>query len=158
MTAWYERPLDQRAKPGGELGLNGKFYLGGEIMPFYVPRKEMPQVDEEDLPELMKFLQGLPVPVDLKKFDPDQLKPHQKVDIDKVKAMTAKAAILAKPCLVSQDLYILDGNHRWWAHRELHTVVPAFVIGAPFEQAIGILFRFPKTYSYETWPDTRIRV
>ena len=116
-------------------------------MPFYVPRIEMPQIAEEDIPALIHFLEAIPVEVERRVVEPSLLKPHQKVDHARVKGIESRPEILASPCLASSDYYILDGNHRWWAHEETATNVPVIIIGAIFEQAIGLLFEFPKTYT-----------
>lgn len=42
-----------RAPSGGHTGLDGKFRRGGEFEPFYVPRQDMPQVDEVDYVPLL---------------------------------------------------------------------------------------------------------
>jgi hypothetical protein len=148
MDHWYDRPLDQRAKVGGEVGLNGKFYHTGELMPFYVPRANMPQVNEDDYPALIHFAASLGVD-HLDDFVPcKDLKVHQKVDHKKVQHMVADPLLLKKRCLVSADSYVLDGNHRYWAHWKAGTVVPVIRFLLPFEAAIKFLFKFPRTYYY----------
>ena len=53
---WFERPLDHRAPKGGEEGVNGHHYKGGEFLPFYVPRPVMPQIEHHDLNALIRFV------------------------------------------------------------------------------------------------------
>jgi len=146
MYQWYKHPLDTRATKHGEIGVDGKEYKGGEFLPFYIPRPEMPQVDEIYYPELFLFIEAQHVSLKLEKFDPHALHAHQRVNWDKVRTMDAET--LAKPILTSEDGYVLDGNHRWTAHVLNKTEVNAYVIGLEFEKAIELLFSFPKTYAY----------
>ena len=143
MYHWWEHPLDQRARPGGEIGLNGKFYLGGEVMPFYVPRDEMPQIHQEDYGALLAYLKKLPVGVERKVLPPTMLKPHQRINKIRVESLKSNPAILNSECWVSKDLYILDGNHRWEGHMELGTNVPVYIMEREFEEAMKVLFDFP---------------
>lgn len=147
-THWYDRPLDQRAAAGGEYGLNGVFYRGGELMPFYIPRPIMPQVNEEDYPALRHFAATLGVNVTEKFLDCKALKVHQKVDKFKVNLMKNDPLLLKKPLLVSAEPFVLDGNHRYWGHFAERTPVPVLEFELPFEAAIKFLFRFPRTYYY----------
>lgn len=150
-TEWYDRPIDTRAKAGGEVGVDGKERKGGEFEPFYVPRTEMPQIDQKDYKALIAFANRKGVTISLGVFQPEDLKHHQRVDDSKLKA-TIKAEPIAEeiekasePVLVSKDFYVLDGNHRLDSHKLQGTPVIAFVIELGFEEAIDFLFSFPKT-------------
>lgn len=145
---WYDHPLDQRAKPGGETGLNGRFYVGGEFMPFYVPREVMPQVNEDDYPGLLQFATTEGVQFTELLIPCEQLRPHQLVSMDRVRSAAIDPMVLRKQCLVSADRFVLDGNHRYWAHHLTGTPVPAIKFALPFPAAIKFLFAFPRTYSY----------
>ncbi|MGN6818291.1 MAG: hypothetical protein ACTHJR_06425 [Sphingomonas sp.] len=146
MNLWYNQPLDLRAPRGGELGLNGREYKGGEFLPFYVPRPEMPQIDEIDLPEFLDFVRNRQVDVLTEAVDPATLRAHQRIDIDI--AVKMQPQVLAKPAVVSKDSYVLDGNHRWWAHVHQHlSPMNILRIGLPFAEAIALMFAFPKTYT-----------
>lgn len=142
--SWYERPIDRRAAPGGELGVNDRPYRGGQFMPFYVPRLEMPQIDEEDYPEFFAFCEGK-TELFHRIMSPWVLKPHQIVD--KFKAEAMPDSVRAKPVLVSRDDYVLDGNHRWMAHALLKEKMPVIQLDLEFEPAIALMFSFPKTYT-----------
>jgi len=146
MYDWYDHPIDSRASHGGELGVNGRLYKGGEFLPFYIPRPEMPQVDEKDYPALFEFVKSQSIPLLTERFQPNQLRAHQRVSWDKVVSMDE--VTFRKPVLVSQDRFVLDGNHRWTAHVHRNVPLSAYVLGLEFEAAIGLLFKFPKTYSY----------
>jgi hypothetical protein len=57
--------------------------------------------------------------------------------------------VKSKPVFASLDLYILDGNHRWMLHYQERSRVPCYEIKLPFEDAIALMFAFPKTYALE---------
>jgi hypothetical protein len=135
----------QRA-PAGGIDAYGHHYLGGEFAPFYIPRPDMPQVDESDLPALVAraFDGGYAVPA-FEVVDPRTLRAHQRIDHAKARAMPNTVKL--KPALVSADGYVLDGNHRWWAHVHAGDDAMAVIrIGLPFGRAIEWLFAQPFTY------------
>lgn len=146
MFPWYERPIHRRAMRGGEVGIDGKFYRGGEMMPFYIPRPLMPQIDEADYEEFLDFCAREGVRVIRRAINPMILHPHQRLDplhLERIKA----AGVEDKLAFVSLDLYVLDGNHRWLLHLREHIPLPSYQIELPFEKAIELMFRFPKTYA-----------
>ena len=143
--AWYDSTLDLRAAKGGEESpLNCKGYRAGEFMPFDVPRIDMPQIDATDMPGLFAFLKAQGVVVTrLCNMPVTAFHPRQKIIMDKAQ----RAGIdLSLPILAANDGTMLDGNHRWDAHKLAGTPLDAFQIGLPFEQAIKALFSYPKTY------------
>ena len=106
----------------------------------------MPQVDEKDYSELLKFIQSHRAGPESKVLSPQKLHAHQRVDWGRVRNMPPN--VLRKPILISSDLYVLDGNHRWHACVLAHLDVHAIQIEREFESAISLLFEFPKTYCY----------
>lgn len=136
----------QHAYAGGELGVDGKHYLGGEFLPFYIPRPRMPQVDYANYPELVAWLHDQGIETALGYCEPKTLRAHQRIDW--ALARTINENGLVKPVLTSSDNYILDGNHRWAGHVWNGTRVRYLRIDRPFVTALDVLFLFPKTYSY----------
>lgn len=146
MYDWYDHPIDRRATRTGELGVNGKLYKGGEFLPFYIPRPVMPQLDEKDYPEFLQFVKNQGVSIDLKEYRPQQLRAHQRVTWDSVVNMAPD--VFNKPILASIEPFVLDGNHRWTAHVRKAVPLSGYEIGLEFEDAIKLMFSFPKTYAY----------
>lgn len=146
MSNWYERPIHRRAQRGGEIGIDGKFYRGGVMMPFYVPRPLMPQINEVDYGNFLAFCTAEGVRVNRRSINPTILHPHQHIDRLLLERIVSEG-VEDKPVFVSLDLYILDGNHRWMLHLHKRTPLPAYQIDLPFEKAIELMFRFPKTYT-----------
>jgi hypothetical protein len=132
----------------------GHNYKKGEFLPFYIPRLEMPQVDEKDMSHLiaMAYLHRYNPAIEV--VNPKTLRAHQRVDINR--AITMPLEIKLKPALVSIDNFVLDGNHRWWAHVHAGDEAMNIVrIGLAFDKAIDWLFKQPFVYSIK--PTTPIR-
>jgi hypothetical protein len=144
MQNWFRNQFHQRAMAGGEDWF-GKRYRGGEFLPFYVPRPVMPQIEEEDYPEFLAFARERDVRVTARLYQPQMLRPHQR--LDRFHAERMPQSVEAKPCYVSRELFILDGNHRWMLHVRHNTMVPCLEIELDFERAIELMFDFPKTYT-----------
>lgn len=128
--------------------LFGREYKKGEFLPFYVPRELMPQIPESDLAHTIQeaCLDLLVVQFDC--VDPRTLVPHQRVNREIVKNMPP--LIQHKVILVSQDNYILDGNHRWWANVEANSpYINIIRFGMVFDSAIDWLLKLPWTYEVD---------
>lgn len=81
-------------------------------------RKNMPQINGEDLPEAYKVLEDCgccPEMVDRSYY---QLKPSQEElkekKVDKI-GKDHTNAMMMQPLVISADDYIVDGHHRWGA-------------------------------------------
>lgn len=136
-----------RAPSGGHTGLDGKFRRGGEFEPFYVPRQDMPQVDEGDYVPLLCHLARARANVEVLTADPNDLLFHQHVIEARIPAR-GDCAQLNKPLLISKEGYVLDGNHRAAAHKRYGSRPVVIVIHRDFTDAMKLLFSFPHTYTY----------
>jgi hypothetical protein len=146
LVPWFTRSLSRRAPTGGAVGLDGHYRRGGEFEPFYVPRQDMPQIDEQDLVPLLVHLTKKRTRVSNALIPPDQLLFHQHVFEDKVPRFDSPD--MERPLLVSNDGYVLDGNHRAMAHKRNGSRPPCFILDADFTEAMALLFSFPRTYTY----------
>lgn len=124
----------------------------GRFQPFYIPRGIMPQVDEADYPELFTFLHGRGISIDRGLRHPWELHFHQHVDMAHVRAMPPE--VEGKPVLISQDGYVVDGNHRTAAHMKDGRLVEVIVIRADFHVAVDAVRAFPKAYTLDQIGDT----
>ena len=148
---WFTQPIPRRAPAGGCTDpLNGRAYRGGEVLPFYVPRPIMPQLDEAAYPGFLALCEARGVTVERVTVNPATLRNHQR--IDRIHAAAMPDEVRAKPILTSADGFILDGNHRWALHRQLGLPVACYRIGLPFEQAVALLFSDPDTYDLADKP------
>lgn len=135
--------MNKRAPKGG-LTEYGHTYRGGEFLPFYVPREDMPQIPMEAYPLLVR--DAFPIGIHFGVTDTHQLRAHQRVDHTLALKVAADPHELLIPVIVSADGYVLDGNHRWWAH--VHGDMPAIAtinIHLPFDAAIDWLMSLPYT-------------
>lgn len=140
-----------RAPRGGCEVIEGH-YKGGEFLPFYVPRPLMPQVDEADYPRFIAdavhdarklVIEAVPV---------SSLHAHQRIDHFRAKLMPA--AVKMKPVIVSADNFIVDGNHRWWAHvYQRDPLILTVRLDLPFDEAIEWALARPYVYRISNHPE-----
>jgi hypothetical protein len=79
-----------------------------------VNRAQMPQINSKDLKDYLEFLKEVGVGVSAKTINVSKVGMTQKeINIDKVKGLLGTDRNnLAKPVIISNDGYILDGHHR----------------------------------------------
>jgi hypothetical protein len=79
-----------------------------------VNRAQMPQINSKDLKDYLEFLKEVGVKVSAKTINVSKVGMTQKeINIDKVKGLLGTDRNnLAKPVIISNDGYILDGHHR----------------------------------------------
>lgn len=141
-----DRSSARRTPKAGAVGLDGKYRRGGEYEPFYVPRRDMPQVDEGDMLDLISYITKQKCHIVTELVGPDRLLFHQRVDESCVPPIDSP--LMNKPLLVSAEGYVLDGNHRATAHKRYGTRPVVLRLHADFTDAMRLLFSFPKTYTY----------
>lgn len=135
------------------MDLYGRHYRPGEFLPFYVPRERMPQVDEKDTVRMIVDAAHIALPVGgfhplptLEVLPPCEIRAHQRVDHRRAAAMNP--AIRAKPIIISRDNYVVDGNHRWWAHVKAGSeAIPVIRLALDFDEAIRWLLGRPYVYT-----------
>jgi mannose-6-phosphate isomerase-like protein (cupin superfamily) len=79
-----------------------------------VSRKDMPQINSNDVGEFVKYLKDKGVSVSSSVINVSKVGMTQKdINVDKVRDLLGvERANLAKPVIISKDNYILDGHHR----------------------------------------------
>ena len=79
-----------------------------------VNRAQMPQINSKDIKDYLEFLKEVGVRVSAKTINVSKVGMTQKeINIDKVKGLLGTdRSNLAKPVIISNDGYILDGHHR----------------------------------------------
>jgi hypothetical protein len=110
-----------------------------------IPREQMPQIDEKDIPRLLVWLGSQGVGLSAGHCSAEGLQFHQAVILEKVHAMSSD--LMAKPILISEDHGVLDGNHRGARHVIEKLPCPFIRLHTDFSHAINLLKAFP--YSYE---------
>lgn len=97
--------------------MDGTFYPSNS---YGLERKEMPQIDYNKLDDFKEHLANNNVSYteDLQ-VNLDLIKPSQKeIDVGKSRKMleTAPKYVLVRPVVLSKDMYLIDGHHRWYAN------------------------------------------
>jgi hypothetical protein len=79
-----------------------------------VNRAQMPQINSKDIKDYLEFLKEVGIRVSAKTINVSKVGMTQKeINIDKVKGLLGtEKSNLAKPVIISNDGYILDGHHR----------------------------------------------
>lgn len=140
--------------PHGGIDEFGRHFKGGEFLPFYVPRPDMPQVDAADQPKLVADALKAGIGISFEVEPVNALRAHQRILKERAVGMPLEVA--RKLIITSNDAYILDGNHRWFNRVILKKpVINSMRLALPFEQAIPWLLKLP--YVYTIKPDTPIR-
>ena len=79
-----------------------------------VNRAQMPQINSKDIKDYLEFLKEVGIKVSAKTINVSKVGMTQKeINLDKVKGLLGTdRSNLAKPVIISNDGYILDGHHR----------------------------------------------
>lgn len=113
-----------------------------------IDRAIMPQVDEQDVAELLQFLASRGISTHEDVISTTRLRGYQRINKSKVRGMAKsllKGATM-RPTLISRDEIIVDGNHRSAAHRAIGRPQHVIVIDGLFADVFGHVCEFPKTY------------
>lgn len=133
---------------------------GGEI-----PRDEMPQIKSTNVDNFRKWIKKqYNIASKLKHVPANMLAPTQKeVNMDKVTWMMQNKSpekLGSKPLMVSNDLYILDGHHRWYAIVYNDMVpqghkIPIIYYNASRDKMLHAMSLFPDVEYKDMSPDER---
>ena len=114
-------------------------------------RAELPQIKSTDVPEFMEWLQSQGTTVEQEMIDPKDLTPIQKeINLDKVAGMVSAKGLeslaSSKPVMISEDNYLIDGHHRWYALWDSdYPEMLAVKIGLPVEELISTMTSWDKS-------------
>lgn len=112
-----------------------------------IPRHQMPQISSEDYPKFFKHLNFRGISVTRKKIVALNLRAAQN-EINKSKvikwAKVLPQGAKEKPCIISSDFYVLDGNHTWLSQLNKNTCISidCYQIGLPLMELLDILKSF----------------
>lgn len=113
-----------------------------------VPRDQMPQIKEEDIPRLLVYLGNLGIKIEAGELSVSKMAHHQNINWELAKAIANDAFKLRKPVLIVEDDAIIDGNHRAAAHNIAGKPFIGYIrLLIPFEHAIPLLNSFPQAYN-----------
>ena len=109
-----------------------------------ITRANMPQISENSIPELLAYLGSFDIAFKAGRIDPKAVKAHQAINLEK--AMGMPRAKLSIPVLLSNEPYIIDGDHRWYRCSVEKILMPYIMVEEDFNTALKYIFSFPKTY------------
>lgn len=109
-----------------------------------IERKDMPQVEERDYPELFAYLAQHGGTVTPGRVDPRSLHPIQKEFSDEGVMVSMTSGKLDKPVIVSSDDYIIDGHHRWLAAANSHHMLSINRVSLPVTELLKLIQAFSK--------------
>ena len=120
-----------------------------------IPRDDMPQIDMADLPGLLAYLNTKKIIlISDVNYPPTWLVPKQCLNQTRP-ATNPKLA--TKPLLISRDLYIIDGHHRWMMHMEQYKAdaswrVRCFQLDREFDECCAAIASYPGAYKLGDGP------
>jgi hypothetical protein len=103
-------------------------------------RSTMPKL--YNIQKLYSDLRAQGIAYDIRMVDPMALKPGQlDFDLDKVRGMMDKMAnlTLEAPLIISRDMHVVDGHHRWIAGANNNVPVMAHYVNMDFHDLIEFL-------------------
>ena len=119
-----------------------------------IPRHHMPQIEKKNYPEYFDLLSLRGIKVTRMHLPANKLRVAQEdIDLEKVfkwsRSMPKGAQ--EKPCIVSRDLYVMDGNHSFLAiyNRSKNAKVDCYVVDLEIQELINIS-RFFNKVTYKT--------
>lgn len=115
-----------------------------------INRKDMPQIASTDVNDFLRFVKKNGVKVERKAIDPSLLKPTQnQFNKSKIRGMMdymQSGSYSPKAVIISKDNRVMDGHHRWLAHKELKTDIPVIQIGLGAEKLFDMMHSYPKSF------------
>lgn len=125
-----------------------------------VARDEMPQVRKADWDEFLAFARARTTVTREDNVDPNTLHAVQH-EFDQARVDAIPQDKLKYPILVTEDGYVIDGNHRWIKAKQTATYIPVLRIGLEKDAALDMVRSFPKAefvanaeeFRYQSDPD-----
>lgn len=115
-----------------------------------IKRDDMPQIEEKYYDEYFKYLKKNGINITKDTVDPDDLKPTQsnfsKPGIERsiekfVEVLKGKREL--KPIIVSSDNRVIDGHHRWLAHKSIGMKIPILKANVSAKKLLDVTHEFP---------------
>lgn len=137
-----------------------KVYLPSKSKTMGIDRKEMPQIDGKHMSDFTSYLKNNGVSSSKKKMDPNKLKATQhQFHKEKIKSLMDymdSGNYDEKPILVSKDNYVMDGHHRWLAHKNAGKEVSIQHVDAKAKDLIAMMHDYPKSYTKKLYENENI--
>ena len=114
-------------------------------------RNQLPQIKSTDVSEFVEWMKDKGVDSFSTSVKAESLSPIQlEINLDKVAGMksvhqSGAKDMGAKPVMVSNDDYLIDGHHRWYALKELGEDINVVLFNEPIDELLALIEQFPKT-------------
>jgi hypothetical protein len=130
----------KNCQPGQIRGADGRC---GHGIGVGVLREEMPQIRTPDFEDFLEFVKSEGVSITERTIPTEDISPTQsEFRQERVDAISLEK--LDDPILVSDDLYVLDGTHRWIKARQTEKEqMSCLVIGLELDDALDLMRQFP---------------
>jgi len=114
-----------------------------------IPRYQMPQIEFKDYEEYFDLLRLRNIKIERVNLQAKYLRAAQnEIDVSKVQkwAIHMPPDAARKPCIISKDKYILDGNHTWlgYLNRDPNIRVSCYEIDLNIVDLLNITKLFDK--------------
>lgn len=118
-------------------------YIADNIIIDEIKRSDMPQIKGKSIPEMLEIFDEYGIPYEEIEVKVDMLKPVQEdVKPEKIESIVndIKSGKKMPPIIISKDLYIIDGHHRWLAYKELDEIsIEAIELGYNKEPSLELI-------------------
>ena len=125
-----------------------------------IDRKDMPQVNSNDVGGLIGYLNKRGVESSNVDLDPRKLKATQsqfhKAKIQSIVDGIQSGDVDKKPIIVSKDMHVIDGHHQWLAHRHLNLPIPTIVVDAGVSTLLDMMSEYPKSYTKKLYESSDV--
>lgn len=122
-----------------------------------INRKDMPQIESKNLRDFVSFVKKKNVSVKEKLIAPGILKATQdqfhKAKIQSIVDKLEDGVYDHKPIIISKDNYVMDGHHRWLAHKHLEKKLPVFHVDVKAQELIDLMKEYPKSFTKKLYED-----
>jgi GNAT superfamily N-acetyltransferase/disulfide oxidoreductase YuzD len=126
-----------------------KLYIPSKAETLKVPRDEMHQIDKKDMKDFVNYLNSKKIKVTKTIVNPKKLKAIQgEFDKDKVQKGIdkIKSGKELNPIIVSNDGYVIDGNHRWLAALNSDIKIAAIKVKETAKKILKVIKEYPKVF------------
>lgn len=120
-------------------------------------RRHMPQINAENMTDFFKYLSGKNIKTSNELIKPSELTATQH-QFNKDKLSSIANDISQKPSksriIISKDNYVMDGHHRWLAHKYLGKDIGVVRVDTDVDNLFDIMHDYPKSFTKklkESW-------
>lgn len=122
-----------------------------------IDRKDMPQIDSKHTSDFISYLKKNGVSSSKKRVDSNKLKATQhqfhKEKIQRLMDYMDDGTYDEKHILVSKDNYVMDGHHRWLAHKNTGKDINIHHVDTNAKDLIGMMHEYPKSYTKKLYEE-----